>query len=419
MKALRTVLHSDLNNFYASVECLKNPAIKDKPVIVIGSKEDRHGVVLAKNLIAKGMGVKTGDVYWQAREKCGKDLVEVKADFPSYLAVSGQVKKIYAEYTDKIESYGIDECWLDVTDCVRAFGGGVNLANIIRERVKNELGLTVSIGVSWNKIFAKLGSDMKKPDAVTEITPENFKQKVWVLPAEDLLFVGKSTKRKLSGIGIKTIGDIARADPALLTGLLGKWGGYLHTYANGKDESPVTSAEEERGVKSIGNSLTVWRDLSTDAEVEPFIWLLADSVGSRMRESGIFRARTVHIYARSNKLKSYFKQCKMKNPSCNMRDIALCAFALFKEVYPWTDDVRALGVSVSDFDFCGEQLDMFSDTAHEEKQSRLNGAIDKIRKKYGNNVIKPAVLYTDPKLNEIDIKGDHVIKPGSNDKNPD
>lgn len=411
---MRTILHSDLNNFYASVECLKNPEIRDKPVVVIGSKEDRHGVVLAKNLIAKGMGVKTGDVFWQAKEKCGKELVEVEVDFPSYIAMSKEVRKIYAEYTDKIENYGIDECWLDVTDCVRAFGGGYKLANIIRERIKNELGLTVSIGVSWNKIFAKLGSDMKKPDAVTEITPDNYKQKVWVLPVEELLFVGKATKRKLTNIGINTIGDLANTDPKILTGLLGKWGSYLHTYANGKDDSPVATAGEEQSIKSIGNSLTVWRDLSNDAEVEPIIWLLADSVGSRMREAGIYKARTVHIYVRSNKLKGYSKQCKMKNPSCNMRDIALCAFELFKEVYPWETDVRALGVSVSDFDFGGEQLDMFSDSEKEDKQSRLNGAIDEIRKKYGNNVIKPAVLYTDPKLREVNIKGEHVIHPEGN-----
>lgn len=241
---MRTVLHSDLNNFYASVECLKNPRIRNFPVVVVGSIEDRHGIVLAKNMIAKNFGVKTGDVYWQAKQKCGNTLVEVPADFSTYINVSREVRKIYEDYADRIQAYGIDECWLDVTSSVKLFGGGRQIAEIIRERIKTELGLTVSIGVSWNKIFAKLGSDMKKPDAVTEITPENYKQVVWSLPVEDLLYVGRATQQKLNRIGIKTIGDLAQADEQRLINLLGKWGSYLHTFANGKDESPVAKIGE-------------------------------------------------------------------------------------------------------------------------------------------------------------------------------
>lgn len=411
---MRTVLHSDLNNFYASVECCKNPEIRNKPVVVIGSKEDRHGIVLAKNMIAKSLGVKTGDVYWEAKRKCGETLVEVKVDFPTYVAVSKEVKKIYAEYTDKIESYGIDECWLDVTDCEKRFGGGYNLAELIRKRVKDELGLTVSIGVSWNKIFAKLGSDMKKPDAVTEITLQNYKQKVWTLPVQELLYVGKATQRKLNSVGIKTIGDLARTDVNRLYKMLGKWGCYLHTYANGNDDSPVAALDDEKDVKSIGNSLTVYRDLKSSAEVEPVIWLLADSVSSRMREAGFTKARTVHVYARSNELKGYAKQGKLSVPSCNMKDIATLAFSLFNEVYPWVNDVRALGVTVSDFDVGDEQLSLFSGGETEQKQTRLNAAIDNIRKKYGNKVIQPATVFTDPRLRELDIKGEHIIHPDGN-----
>jgi len=190
---MRTILHSDLNNFYASVECLRRPEIRDKPVVVIGAKDERHGVVLAKNAIAKRAGVKTGDVYWEARQKCGNALVEVKADFAEYIKVSKRVRKIYEEYTDRIEAFGIDECWLDVTGSLMLFGSGEEIANAIRERVKKEIGITVSVGVSWNKIFAKLGSDMKKPDAVTEITEENYREIVWSLSVEDLLYVGNAT----------------------------------------------------------------------------------------------------------------------------------------------------------------------------------------------------------------------------------
>ena len=219
---MRTILHSDLNNFYASVELLRRPELRGFPVVVVGSKEERHGVVLAKNEIAKRMGVRTGDVYWQAKQKCGESLKELPVDFATYHRVSKEVRKIYAEYTDRIEPFGIDECWLDVTESVNLFGDGRTMADIIRSRVKKETGLTVSVGVSYNKIFAKLGSDMKKPDAVTEITPDNFRALVWVLPVEELLFVGKATKEKLNRLGILTIGQLALAPKGLLVEQIGR-----------------------------------------------------------------------------------------------------------------------------------------------------------------------------------------------------
>lgn len=414
---MRTILHSDLNNFYASVECLRNPEIRNFPVVVVGSKEDRHGIVLAKNMIAKGFGVKTGDVYWEAKQKCGGTLIEVQADFSTYINVSREVRKIYEDYADRIEAYGIDECWLDVSSSLKLFGNGREIAETIRERIKKEIGLTVSIGVSWNKIFAKLGSDMKKPDAVTEITPENYKLKVWTLPVEDLLYVGKATQQKLNRMGIKTIGDLAQADEQTLVNLLGKWGSYLHTFANGKDESPVTKIGEEEAIKSIGNSLTVYRDLMDENDVEPVIYLLADSVCARMREAGLNKARTVHVYARANNLVGYQKQGKLPRPSATQQDVAKTAFKLFKEVYPWEKPVRSLGISVSGFLFGNEQLDLFGDLEKDEKQKRLDNAIDKLRAKYGNNIIQAAIVYNDPKLKDLDIKGEHTIHPYSFFKN--
>ncbi len=414
---MRTILHSDLNNFYASVECLRNPEIRNFPVVVVGSKEDRHGIVLAKNMIAKGFGVKTGDVYWEAKQKCGGTLIEVQADFSTYINVSREVRKIYEDYADRIEAYGIDECWLDVSSSLKLFGNGREIAETIRERIKKEIGLTVSIGVSWNKIFAKLGSDMKKPDAVTEITPENYKLKVWTLPVEDLLYVGKATQQKLNRMGIKTIGDLAQADEQTLVNLLGKWGSYLHTFANGKDESPVTKIGEEESIKSIGNSLTVYRDLVDDNDVEPVIYLLADSVCARMREAGLNKARTVHVYARANNLVGFQKQGKLSRPSGTMQDVAKTAFKLFKEVYPWEKPVRSLGISVSGFLFGNEQLDLFGDLEKDEKQKRLDNAIDKLMAKYGNNIIQAAIVYNDPKLKDLDIKGENTIHPYSFFKN--
>lgn len=414
---MRTILHSDLNNFYASVECLRNPEIRNFPVVVVGSKEDRHGIVLAKNMIAKGFGVKTGDVYWEAKQKCGGTLVEVQADFSTYINVSREVRKIYEDYADRIEAYGIDECWLDVSSSLKLFGNGREIAEIIRERIKKEIGLTVSIGVSWNKIFAKLGSDMKKPDVVTEITPENYKTEVWTLPVEDLLYVGRATQQKLNRIGIKTIGDLAQADEQTLVNLLGKWGNYLHTFANGKDESSVTKIGEEEAIKSIGNSLTVYRDLVDDNDVEPVIYLLADSISARMREAGLNKARTVHVYARANNLVGYQKQGKLSRPSATQQDVAKTAFKLFKEVYPWEKPVRSLGISVSGFLFGNEQLDLFGDLEKDEKQKRLDNAIDKLRAKYGNNIIQTAIVFNDLKLKDLDIKGEHTIHPYSFFKN--
>ena len=408
---MRTILHSDLHNFYASVECLRHPEIREKPVVVVGCKEERHGIVLAKNMIAKRAGVKTGDVYWEARQKCGKTLVEVQADFAEYLKVSKQVRRIYEDYTDRVEAFGIDECWLDVSQSLFLFGSGVQIANAIRERVKKEIGITVSVGVSWNKVFAKLGSDMKKPDAVTEITEENYREIVWNLPVEELLYVGTATKNKLNKMGIKTIGQLACAKEELLVRLLGKWGSYLYSFANGKDRSPVTTVDEEENIKSIGNSLTVYRDLKDEEDVRMVLCLLSDSVAARMREAGLTRARTVHLYARAADLSEYQKQGKLPRPSCHALDIGRKAFTLFRDVYPWDRDVRGLGVSVSDFCFDAEQLDLFGSFESDEKQKRIDAAVDKLRKKYGNKIIQSAIVYKDPKLRDTDIKGEHTIHP--------
>lgn len=368
-------------------------------------------------MIAKQAGVKTGDIYWEARQKCGNALVEVQADFGEYLRVSKEVRKIYEDYTDRIEAFGIDECWLDVTASLNLFGNGVRIAHIIRERVKKEIGITVSVGVSWNKIFAKLGSDMEKPDAVTEITEENFRDVVWSLPVEELLYVGRATKIKLNKIGVKTIGQLAQSDEELLVRILGKWGSYLYTFANGKDNSPVTTVDEEENIKSIGNSLTVYRDLKDEEDVRMVIHLLSDSVAARMREAGLTRARTIHLYARASDLSGYQKQGKLPRPCSNAIEISKKAFTLFREVYPWQNYVRGLGVSVSDFCFGAEQLDLFGSLEKDEKQRRLDAAIDKLRHKYGNNVIQSAIVYKDPKLRDMDIKGEHTIHPLSFFKN--
>lgn len=404
---MRTILHSDLNNFYASVELLRRPELRGFPVVVVGSKEDRHGVVLAKNDIAKRMGVRTGDVYWQAKQKCGETLKEVPVDFPTYQRVSKEVRKIYSEYTDRIEPFGIDECWLDVTESVNLFGSGRAIADIIRNRVKRETGLTVSIGVSYNKIFAKLGSDLKKPDAVTEITPDNFRALVWVLPVEDLLFVGNATREKLNRLGIQTIGQLAGASKDFLVRNLGKWGEYLYTYANGLDESPVKRSDEEDPIKSVGNSLTLYHDLTSYEEVESVLFMLADSVSARMREGGLPRARTVKLWVRESDLSDLTRQGGIE-PTSSGVEIGKRAMQLFKESYDWKNPVRALGVSVCNFSYGAEQISIFDSTDKKEKLNRLETAIDTLRGKYGNGVLRPAVILQDKRLSDLEIKDDHL-----------
>ncbi len=407
---MRTILHSDLNNFYASVECRRRPELAGKPVIVCGSKEDRHGIVLAKNMLAKSCGIKTGDVIWEAKRKC-PGVVEIPADFPEYLRFSKKVRRIYERYTDRVEAFGIDECWLDVTESLSLFGSGREIAEEIRNSVKSELGVTVSVGVSYNKIFAKLASDLKKPDAVTVISAENYREVVWSLPAEELLYVGKATKRKLNGVGIYTIGDIARAEESFLLRRLGKWGSYLWRFANGLDDTEVVRVGEEENVKSIGNSLTNYRDLENEEEVFTLIWLLADSVAMRLRESGLGRARTVHLWVRDAKLSDFGRQARLPRASRSGSEIGAFACKLFSESYPWREKVRGVGVSVSGFERGNEQLDLFSDFGKEEKSERLDETLDRIRKKYGNNIIQRAVIKKDKRLSELDVKGEHVVHP--------
>lgn len=408
MNVSRCILHSDLNNFYASVEMLKDPSLRNVPLAVTGSIKDRHGIVLAKNMLAKRAGVKTGDVVWQARQKC-PGIVFVPADFSSYIRVSREVRKIYERFTDRIESFGIDECWLDVTASRFLFGDGKTIAETIRETVKRECGVTVSVGVSWNKIFAKLASDMKKPDAVTVISPENYRETAWKLPAGDLLYVGRATAKRLSIFGISTIGDLACADEGMLIQELGKWGKVLYDYANGADSSPVKAMGEEREVKSIGNSLTCYRDLEEEDEIYMLFLLLADSVSERLSESGLGRAGTVKISVVDRDLHRFGKQGKTQCTR-NAKELADCAMELFRALKTDGKPVRALGISVSEFGAM-EQLDLFGRSAEEEKRERADAAVSKIREKYGGLAIQRAAVLKDERLKELDVKGGHLVHP--------
>ena len=409
---MRSVLHIDMNACYASIECLYDPSIRNLPVAVGGDVEARHGIILAKNQIAKRFGVKTGEVLWQAKQKC-PELHIVPPHFDRYLRFSRMAREIYADYTDLVEPFGLDEVWCDVTGTQKLRERGMEaLANEIRERVKFELGITVSVGASWNKIFAKLGSDYKKPDAVTVFTPENYRDKVWPLPASDLLGVGRATERKLALRGIRTIGDIAAAPPSMLRGFLGKWGLILHDFAAGYDSSPVARAGDEAVIKSIGNSTTTPRDLCCDEDAGIVYWMLCESVAERMRESG-FLCRGVQVHIRDNELASFERQLKLESPTCLASTLHEAAMRLLRENWDWHKPLRSIGVRATDLLPASTpvQCSIFEDSERQEKRERLERSVDDLRRRFGHYCVGRAVCVSDPTLRNISPKDEHVIHP--------
>lgn len=387
----RTILHVDLNNFFASVECTVNPELRDKPVAVCGSQSDRHGIVLAKNHIAKGYGVKTASAIWEAKSVC-PNLVIVRPNYPLYLKYSKMARKIYEEYTEQIESFGIDECWMDVTGSRQLFGEGENIAWRIKERVKKELGITCSIGVSFNKIFAKLGSDMKKPDAITVIGPEDVAVKVFPLPCEELLYVGRATKRKLNNIAIYTIGDFASANPKLLERILGKWGRTLWYFANGLDTSSVHRIDYKTEIKSVGNSITTPKDMISEHDVKTVLLILSESVGQRLREHGL-EGRTVQITIRDSNLNFIERQATLPFHTNVTIEIYKQALKIIKENWNWKINIRLLGVRALDLIMMGEfvQTSLFMDKRH-EKLKRIDYCLDGIRNRFGPESVKRALI---------------------------
>ena len=402
---MRKILHADLNGFFASVECLLDESLVGKPVAVTGSVSDRHGVVLAKNQLAKKLGIKTGMTAYQAK-KLVPNIIFTETHYDLYVKYSKAVKAIYLEYTDFVESFGIDEAWLDVTNCRRHSGNAFLIADEIRRRVRDEIGLTISVGISFNKVFAKLGSDLKKPDAITEIPYENFQSILYKLPVESLLYVGRSTKNKLNKLTIKTIGDLAKADESFLTLHLGKWGSVLHSYALGNDLSEVKKFSEKEDYKSIGNSLTFYRDLDNDLDVETLLLLLAESVCSRMCDYGYKFARTVSLVIVDNHLISTTRMAKLDVPSNLSSDVATLAMKLFKKNFDWQAKVRGLGISLSDFTN-QEQLSFDIDINKQNKKENLEQTVEYLRQRFGRSSINRAVVLREKKFVELDIKDGH------------
>ena len=389
----------------------RHPELRDKPLAVCGSQEERHGIVLTANYLAKPYGVKTGMAIWQARQRC-PNLVILPPDMDEYIRFSRMARDIYEDYTDQIEPFGLDESWLDVTGSVGLFGDPMSIAREISGRIKFELGITASIGVSDNKITAKLGSDYKKPDAITRIEADNYKEIAYPLPVEDLLYVGPATSRKLRAIGIRTIGRLAECPVDVLVRRLGKMGAVLHTFANGRDVSPVQRSDHIPNIKSVGNSATTPRDLETEADVKLMLYLLAESVCARMREL-VSRCTVVEIYVRDTQLNSIVRQRKLQAPSCSSQELAETGLDIFRRNYRWDRPVRSIGLRGAGLvEAQGTvQLSLYTEDQKRDKWERIDTAVDHLRQRYGYMSVRRALMDSDPLLGHINVKDGHTVHP--------
>lgn len=412
MPQTRSILHSDLNCYYAAVEMLRNPRLRNIPFAVCGSKSERRGIVLTANYPAKRLGVKTGMAIWEA-QRVYKDLVIVPANMEYYIQFSEFVREIYKDYTDTIEAFGLDENWLDVTGSVGLFGNGETIAREIQMRVAKELGLQVSIGVSDNKIFSKLGSDYNKPLGLTVINQDNYKEIVWPLPVGDLLYVGRKTQAKLAGKYIRTIGELAALDTELLVCWFGKIGAMLSAFARGEDLTPVAHQDDEAPVKSVGNSSTCPRDLENCEDAKIMFYTLAESVAARMIEQG-FAATTVSISWRTADCEEWHS-CQHKLPvTTNLSgQLVEAALDLFTKRYHWHKPLRSVGIKGMNLVAADSvrQLTFEVDAARMARLETLEQTVIALRERYGNKIIQRGMMYADPFLSKIDAKKDHTVHP--------
>lgn len=402
----RVILHCDLNNFYASVECLRHPELKCKPVAVSGNPKTRTGIILAKNTLAKSYGVSTGDTIWKARQKC-PDLICVSPHHEEYTKYSKMVRDIYLRFTDRVEPFGPDECWLDVTHSTKLFGSGKQIADTLRETVKNEIGLTISVGVSFCKMFAKLGSDLKKPDATTEITKENFRQIVWPLPASSLMYIGRHREQTLKKLNINTCRDLAYADEKILTHYFGINGKEIVDIARGLDKSEVALYGDNAEVKSIGNGTTAIHDITSRDEFNKITYYLCDSVMTRMRKK-MFAAETLTLSIKDSDLSWVSYSKSYTTPISNTKDMYEKACALYEKNWKTLKPIRAVRVACSNLisDSSSIQFDMFTSEKTTKRKQNEEKSIDKVREKYGSNGIKKALL----------MNTDNLIRTTSDDE---
>ncbi len=414
-KKERVILHCDMNGFFASVELLEHPELADKPMAVSGDPDSRHGIILAKNQIAKEYGIVTAETIWKAKQKC-PNLQLVRPHMEKYKYYCKKINEIYQRFTDMVEPFSIDESWLDVTASQSLFGSGKQIADTIRETVKAELGLTLSAGVSFNKIMAKMGSEYKKPDATTVITKDNFKDLLWPLPANELFGVGKATAEKLNKLGIKTIGDIANSDKQYLISIFGKHGGIMWEHANGIDDSTVSLYTDKEPMKSVGNGVTFKRDLTSDRDIATAIKALSDTVAGRLRKYG-YKAYGIKVDIKDPYFKVISRQKQLFAPTWLADEISKNALEIIDNSWKKGAPIRMLTITAINLtdELDQEQLSLFDeDLDKKDKTEKVEFTLDEVRKKYGNDMIGFAsVMGNDLGLR---IKGDGDGPAGKKDK---
>jgi len=416
----RLIFHCDCNNFFASCECLDHPELKSVPLAVAGDPENRVGVVVAKNELAKKYGVKTTDTVWQAKRKC-PDLVFVPPRHHLYKEISNRINDIYHEYTEYVEPASIDESYLDMTGAPDFYGMTAReMADALRDRIRTEIGVTISVGVSFNKIFAKMGSDYKKPNATTEITPDNYREILWPLPVSDLMFAGKAAVAVLNKKSIHTIGDLARQPKERMRDLLGKGGDQLWLYANGLDTEPVRKWGDAPEIKSVSRGMTFKRDLVTEEEIRTGVAVLVDHVAMSLRRHGL-KGAVINIQIKTPDLRVISRQTSLDHYTYLQHEVQEIAMRLIRG--NWTigekAPIRAITVGVTKLlpsDQAGEQMDMFDllgttnvgkpIKAQREKHEKLEAAVDSIRRRFGNQMITLGYQQNE----EIGISRDHPRK---------
>lgn len=407
----KVIFHIDINHCYAQIEEMKQPHLRDVPMAVGGHEEKRHGIILAKNDLAKAAHVMTGESLREAKEKC-PDLLIIPPSYDDYIYYTGLVKDIYRQYSDHVEPFGLDEAWIDYTDSRKLYGEPVKTARLIQDRVEKEIGLTVSVGVSWNKAFAKLGSDMKKPRGMTVITRDNYQKLVWPLPAQDLLYVGPATIRKLHARGIMTIGDLAQYPAGVLHHDLGIAGDMIQLFARGEDPSPVAENGASAPIKSVGNSMTLVHDVKSFEEVKPVFWMLCEAVASRARDAGM-EGSTVYVSLRSTDLAWAGRQMKLERPTDVSDEIMTAVELLVHMMWHETVPLRAAGVALGSLKEASSfrQLSLFEDAERFEAARRCDLAMDEIRNTYGFDSVRRLCTLNDKKLTDFNVKADHTIHP--------
>lgn len=396
-----------MDAFYASVECLYNPKLKGHPVAVAGDPEKRHGIILAKTQAAKACGVATGNPIWLAKQLC-PEIILVPPHYGRYLKHARLAKEIYKEYTNQVETLGLDECWLDVTGSIKLYGDGKTIAQKVQNRIYEELGITASIGVSWNKMFSKLGSDYHKPNGITVFERGHMEPVIWKLPVNDLWGIGRATAPKLAKYGIWSIGQLATVDKKFLQQKFGKVGLMLWGFANGMDSSPVLEANDMRPIKSIGNTTTAPRDLETVDDVKITLLLLAESVAERLRDQK-FQCRTIQVWIRFADMGGCERQATLLYPISNSDDIYQLAFGLLKDNWPAGKKIRGLGVRGCNLtgNQCVQQSFDLTQIASQRKDD-LEITIDNIRSRFGHFIVQRGLQLTDQNLSNVDPKNDHI-----------